>query len=85
MLLEHDPSPGAPVPYPGVEGGTVGIKKVLVIGSGGAGKSTFAKRLAAKTGLPLLHLDALFWHPGWVETPKDEWLRRIEHLSADET
>jgi adenylate kinase family enzyme len=60
------------------------MKKVLVIGSGGAGKSTFAARLAAKTGLPLVHLDAIYWRPGWVETPKDEWRRTVERLVAGE-
>ena len=60
------------------------MRKVLVIGSGGSGKSTFARRLAEETGLPLIHLDALYWNPGWVETPKTQWTRRIEHLLAGE-
>lgn len=58
------------------------MKKVLVIGSGGVGKSTFSARLAAKTGLPLVHLDAVYWRPGWVKTPKDEWGRTVERLVA---
>lgn len=58
------------------------MRKVLVIGSGGAGKSTFARRLAEQTGLPLIHLDALYWKPGWVETPKSEWARMVEQLLA---
>ena len=37
------------------------MEKVIVIGSPGAGKSTFARRLGALTGLPLHHLD-LLWH-----------------------
>ena len=49
------------------------MHKVLVIGSGGAGKTTLARRIAERTGLPLIHLDALFWKPGWVETPNEEW------------
>jgi len=44
-----------------------------VIGSGGAGKSVFARELGRRTGLPVIHLDRLFWKPGWVETPDDEW------------
>ena len=58
------------------------MKKVLVIGSGGSGKTTFSKRLAARTGLPLIHLDQLFWRPGWEPTPDAEWDRRIAELSA---
>ncbi len=37
------------------------MKKVLIIGCSGAGKSTFARKLAAKTGLPLYYLD-MIWH-----------------------
>jgi adenylate kinase family enzyme len=58
------------------------MRRVLVIGSGGAGKSTFARRLACRTGLPLIHLDAIYWKPGWQETPKQEWARIVENLVA---
>src|SRR5262245_11527403 len=58
------------------------MQRVLVIGSGGAGKSTFATRLGAATGLPVVHLDARYWRPGWVPTPKQEWTRAIDEISA---
>jgi adenylate kinase family enzyme len=58
------------------------MRKVLVIGSSGAGKSVFAARLAQRTGLPLVHLDAVYWSPGWVKTPKDEWGRTVDGLLA---
>jgi adenylate kinase family enzyme len=60
------------------------MRRVLVIGSGGAGKSTFAARLAEHTGLPLIHLDALYWKPGWVESSKAEWAETVEQLTAAE-
>ncbi|HSA56678.1 MAG TPA: hypothetical protein VLE53_13295 [Gemmatimonadaceae bacterium] len=60
------------------------MRRVLVIGSGGAGKTTLARRIAAATGLPLIHLDALYWHPGWRATPNDEWDRVITGLCARE-
>ena len=63
---------------------TPDMKRVLVIGSGGAGKSSFAIQLAARTGLPLIHLDAEFWKPRWVETPKDEWAAKVEKLVSHE-
>jgi adenylate kinase family enzyme len=44
----------------------------MIIGSGGAGKSTLARQLGERLGLPVYHLDALLWKPGWVMTPKDE-------------
>src|SRR5688572_32010205 len=39
----------------------------------GAGKSTFAQQLSAKTSLPVIHLDVHFWKPGWVEPSDTEW------------
>jgi adenylate kinase family enzyme len=56
------------------------MKKVLVIGSGGAGKSIFARHLGKLLKIEVIHLDALYWHPGWVETPRDEWRKVIEEL-----
>jgi len=48
-------------------------QRILVLGSGGAGKSTAARALAAALDLPLHHLDRLFWRPGWQPTPDAEW------------
>ena len=48
------------------------MERIIIIGCGGAGKSTLARQLGEKTGLPVVHLDKLFWHPGWVESTKDE-------------
>lgn len=50
----------------------------MVIGAGGAGKTTVAREIAAATGLPLVHLDRLFWQPGWVRTPTAEWHRPLD-------
>ena len=49
------------------------MERVLIIGCGGAGKSTLAKALGEKTGLPVVHLDKLFWNPGWVEKEREEF------------
>lgn len=56
------------------------MRKILVIGSGGAGKSTFAKRLSKILNIEVIHLDSLYWSTGWVETPKVEWKRMVEEL-----
>lgn len=56
------------------------MQKILIIGSGGAGKSTFARRLGDKTGLEVIHLDQLYWQPNWVETPKDEWQEIVKEI-----
>ena len=57
------------------------MKKIIVIGSGGAGKSTFSRRLGEKLGLPVVHLDQLFWHPNWTRTPEDEWVEIVRRES----
>lgn len=49
------------------------MKRVLVFGPGASGKSTFAIRLGEITGLPVIELDKVFWQPGLVPTPPDEW------------
>ena len=56
------------------------MRKVLVIGSGGAGKSVFANRLGKLLNIEVLHLDKFYWSPGWIEMPKDEWLKTVEEL-----
>lgn len=58
------------------------MQRVLVVGSGGAGKTTFSDELGTRTGLPVVHLDRHFWKPGWVATPIDEWRARQEVFVA---
>ena len=60
------------------------MRRVSIIGSGGAGKSTLARQLGEITGLPVIHLDRLFWKPDWTETPKDVWRRTVEDLVKGE-
>ncbi|MCY7377690.1 MAG: DNA topology modulation protein [Pyrinomonadaceae bacterium] len=54
------------------------MKRILVIGSCGAGKSTFSRLLHEAAGLKLVHLDKLYWKPNWVEPAKDEWRKTVE-------
>ena len=58
------------------------MRRIVVIGSGGAGKSTFSRKLGDITGIPVVHLDQLFWHPDWVRTPEDVWLRIVKQEVA---
>jgi adenylate kinase family enzyme len=46
-----------------------GVQRVLVAGITGAGKTTFARDLAARTGLPFHEIDALYHGPGWQPLP----------------
>lgn len=56
------------------------MKKIIVIGSGGAGKSTFSRRLGDVLGIPVLHLDQLYWRPNWDKMPKPEWEATVAAL-----
>ena len=50
------------------------MKRVMIIGCGGAGKSTLARKLGEKTGLPVVHLDRIWWAPGnWQHTSREEF------------
>ena len=58
-------------------------ERILIIGSPGSGKSTLARALAAREGLPLTHLDQLYWAPGWREIDKPVWLARLDAALAE--
>ena len=60
------------------------MRRVLVIGCGGAGKSTLAVELGRLLDLPVIHLDRHFWRPGWVSVPTEEWEEIVRDLVAGE-
>ena len=49
------------------------MKRILIIGNAGSGKTTFAQKLADVTNIPLVHLDKLYWRGNWQRTEKDEF------------
>ena len=53
------------------------MERILIIGCGGAGKSTLARQLGEKLNLPVVHLDKLFWKPGWVASSREEMNEKI--------
>ena len=60
------------------------LRRVAVIGCSCAGKTTFARRLAAATGASFVELDAIHWLPNWVERPNDEFREIVDEATGVE-
>ena len=60
------------------------MKKVIVIGCPGSGKSTFSKALHAQTGIPLIHLDLLFWNADKTTVEKSVFMQRLRKVLAQD-
>ena len=58
------------------------MEKVIVIGSPGAGKSTFARKLRDKTGLPLYYLDMLYHNPDKSTVSREEFDKQLSEIVA---
>ncbi len=58
------------------------MKRINIVGTSGSGKSTFAKKLAARLGYPYLEMDALFWKPDWQESSDGEFFAKLEDKLA---
>ena len=61
------------------------MKRVLVIGNAGSGKTTFSRQLAEKTGIPLVHLDKIYWRGEWEHLTKEEFVASIEQELSKES
>ncbi len=58
------------------------FQKAIVIGSPGAGKSTFSRKLRDMTGLPLYHLDMIWHRPDQTTVSKQEFDERLREILA---
>ena len=58
---------------------------MLVIGPGGSGKSTFARRLGEILGIEVKHLDSFYWRAGWTKPSNENWLKKVDELISGES
>ena len=54
------------------------MERILIIGGNGCGKTTFARALAEKLRLPLVHLDTLYWRDNWQAASNEEFDRLLQ-------
>lgn len=61
------------------------MKRIAIMGCSGSGKSTLARKLGDRLGLPVHHLDALYWQPGWVDGDYETFTPQVQQILAGES
>ena len=59
------------------------MERVLIIGCSGSGKSTLARAMGEKLGLPVIHLDQLWWKPGWENFTREEFDEKLNAVLTE--
>ncbi|HEY1448514.1 MAG TPA: hypothetical protein VGF33_08250, partial [Caulobacteraceae bacterium] len=59
------------------------MERIAIVGCSGGGKSTLARTMGDRLGLPVVHLDTLFWKPGWTESNLEEFRPKVEAAAGE--
>jgi adenylate kinase family enzyme len=60
------------------------MRRIIVVGCEGSGKTSLALKLGGKLGLPVVHLDVLYWRPGWKASDQASFRVRVADAVAGE-
>lgn len=60
------------------------MKRLVIVGATGTGKSTFARKIGQRLGLPVIELDDLYWLPGWLRQQPDVFHARVRDIADQE-
>jgi adenylate kinase family enzyme len=61
------------------------MQRIVILGNSGSGKSSLAREIGQRLDLPVVHLDPLFWEPGWVEPVNEMFRERVRQAVAGDT
>jgi adenylate kinase family enzyme len=56
------------------------MQRIIILGSGGAGKSTLARHIGHTLSIPVIHLDQLFWQPNWQAVDRETLIARQQAI-----
>src|SRR6516164_319232 len=77
-------SASSPPPYGKKPGSSRVMRRIIVVGCQGSGKTSLALRLGRTLSLPVVHLDVLYWRPGWKESDEASFRLRVTDVIASE-
>lgn len=58
--------------------------RIVIVGTSCAGKTTLGGQLSKQLGIPYTDLDDLHWNPGWIETPFEEFVQKVQAVTSQE-